>query len=323
MPQCAPGEVLIRVRSVTVCHSDIHYYTTGRIGDTVSETPLVLGHEFCGHVVETTPGVSGVRKGDLVAIEPAISCGHCRECREGNPNLCSNLVFCGTPPLDGALREFMTYRPEFLFPLPEGMTADEGALLEPLGVAVHAWDLSKARLAESVAIVGCGPIGLLLVQLALIGGAGQVFAVEPLDYRREIAARLGAIPTPPGPDLESDIQERTEGFGADVVIEVAGTVAAQEESARIVRRGGRVVLVGIPPEDKLMMTHHVVRRKGLTIKLARRMKLTYPRALSLVRRGRVDLGPLITHAFSLEQADQAFQLVEAYADGVIKAAVHP
>jgi L-iditol 2-dehydrogenase len=341
IPQPQPGQALVRVRSVTICHSDIHYYNEGRIGDTVSDTPLVLGHEFSGEVIEVTQGVTHVKPGDLVAVEPAISCGECRYCREGNPNLCEHILFSGTPPQDGALREYVTFGHEFLFPLPPGLSADEGALLEPLGVAIHAWDLAEMRVGETVAIVGCGPIGLLLVQLALISGASQVFAIEPLAYRREMAAALGAIPIPSPeqnatPDLIAQVEDLVaeawaghvwKGHGVDVAIEVAGTLAAQEEAARVVKRGGTVVLVGIPAEDQVVLTHHVARRKGLIIKMARRMKHTYPRAIELAdgtgSNAHIDLKPLITHRFSLEDAAQAFPLVQQYGDGVLKAVVYP
>ena len=322
-PHPGAGEVGLRIRAVTVCHSDIHYYKFGRIGDTVSAVPLVLGHEFCGEVVELGDGVDNVAVGDLVAVEPAVSCGTCRYCLEGNPNLCLNLLFAGTPPLDGALREYMTFRSEFLYPLPSTFTADEGAVLEPLGVAIHAWDLAKVRIGETVAVVGCGPIGLLVVQLARIGGAERILAIEPLAYRREAAAELGAIPLSPDDKLTGRIESLTDGHGVDVAIEVAGNLEAQEISARGTKRGGTVVLVGIPPEDKLMLTHHVARRKGLTLKLCRRMKLTYPRAIGLTERRMVDLASLVTHHFSLEEADAAFRLVEDYADGVIKAVIEP
>ena len=324
-PQPHPGlgQASLRVRAVTVCHSDIHYYRYGRIGDTVSDVPLVLGHEFCGEVAEIGEGVTHLRAGDLVAVEPAVSCGTCRYCLEGNPNLCMNLLFSGTPPLDGALREHVAYGGEFLYPLPVGFSPDEGAMLEPLGVALHAWDLAKLRIGETVAVVGCGPIGLLVVQLARIGGAAQILAIEPLAYRRELAAKLGAVPLIPGEDLVSRVEGATEGHGADVAFELAGTLEAQEESAQVVKRGGRVVLVGIPAEDQVHITHHVARRKGLTIKLCRRMKLTYPRAIALVRRRMVELGSLVTHRFPLERADEAFRLVERYGDGVIKAVIEP
>ncbi len=323
IPEPAPGEVLLRVRAVTICHSDIHYYRDGRIGDTLSEVPLVLGHEFAAEVVQVTPGVKGVVPGDLVAVEPAVSCGHCRYCREGNPNLCMNLLFAGTPPLDGALQEYVTYRPEFLFPLPAGFTAEDGALLEPLGVALHSWDLGALRVGESVAIVGCGPIGLLLIQLARIAGAAPILAVEPLPYRRDLAAELGAVVLSPDDDVARLATEHTGGHGVDVAIEVAGQSAAQQVAAKMVKRGGTLVLVGIPPDDQLLLTHHLVRRKGLTIHVARRMKHTYPRAINLVQRGMIDLHALVTHRYPLQQADEGFGLVEKYEGGVIKAVVLP
>jgi L-iditol 2-dehydrogenase len=323
MPTPGRDEALLRVRCVTVCHSDIHYYRDGRIGDTVSSEPLTLGHEFCAEVVHVPAGEEGLREGDLVAVEPALSCGVCRYCREGNPNLCMRLQFVGTPPMDGGLQEYLAYKPEFLFPLPRAFSADDGALLEPLGVAIHGWDLAKLRIAETVAILGCGPIGLLLIQLARIGGASKILAVEPLAYRRELAAELGAIALDPQDDLTRRAQEHTGGYGVDVAIEVAGSVPAQEQAAQMVKRGGTMVLIGIPPEDQLVMTHHLVRRKGLTIKVARRMKLTYPRAITLVERGMVHLDALITHRFPLAQADQAFRLVVDYGDNVVKAAIYP
>ena len=322
-PRPKVDEALIQVRSVTVCHSDIHYFKYGRIGDTVSESPLVLGHEFSAEVMTVPQGTHGVAIGDLVAVEPAVSCGICRYCREGHPNLCDSILFCGTPPLDGALRERMAYRTKFLYPLPEGFSADDGALLEPLGVAIHAWDLAKVRIGESVAIVGCGPIGLLLVQLALLGGASAVYAIEPIAARREVVAPYGAVPLSSDEAAYLRVLDETHGHGVDVAIEVAGTLAAQEGAVRAVRRGGTVVLVGIPAEDQVLLTHHVARRKGLAIKMARRMKHTYPRAITLVARGRVKLDGLITHRFPLERAAEAYRLVESYADGVIKAAIYP
>jgi L-iditol 2-dehydrogenase len=306
-----------------VCHSDVHYYRHARIGNTVSDVPLVLGHEFAAEVIQVTPEITHVRPGDLVAVEPAVSCGQCRYCREGNPNLCLYIQFCGTPPMDGALREYVAYGGRFLFPLPQGFAADDGALLEPLGVALHGWDLAHARLGDTVAVVGCGPIGLLVVQLALRGGAAQVLAVEPLARRRQMAADMGAIALEPGEGLEQRVADLTGGHGADVAIEVAGTLSGQADAARAVKRGGTLVLIGIPAEDLVQLSHHVARRKGLTIKMARRMKHTYPRAIDLVRRGMVDLSALITHRYPLEQAAEAFELVDRYEDGVIKAVVYP
>lgn len=322
-PVPAAVEVLLKVCAVTICHSDVHYYRDGRIGDTISSEPLVLGHEFSARVIQLPPHVEHLHLGDLVAVDPAVNCGHCRECREGNPNICANLLFSGTPPLDGAMREYLTYRPDLCYPLPDSFSPEEGALLEPLGVALYAWDLGHMRLAETVAIVGCGPIGLLLVQLARLAGASQVLAVEPIAFRRNMAALWGAIPLAPDESLDAEVNHLTGGQGVDVVIEVAGTLDGQLESARLAKRGGRVVLVGIPSEDRIEMPHHIARRKDLDIHVARRMKHTYPRAITLVEKGMISLQPLITHHFSLEQAADAFPLVANYTDDVIKAAIMP
>ncbi len=323
MPEPQTGAALVRVEAVTVCRSDIHWYVNGRIGDTVSDKPLVLGHEFAGRVVAAPGGQNRVREGDLVAIEPAISCGRCRYCEQGRPNLCENLLFAGTPPQDGGLQEYVAYRPEFLFPLPPRLTAEEGAMLEPLGIALYSWDMGAVRVGETVAVVGCGPIGLLIVQLARLAGAAHILAVEPLRYRRERAAQLGAIPLDPSEDLERAAAEYTRGYGVDVAFEAAGTLEAPEEGARMLARGGTLVLTGIPAEDQLQIQHHLVRRKEINIRLVRRMKLTYPRAITLVERGMIDVASLITHRCDLDETDAAFRMVEDYADGVIKAVVRP
>ncbi|NLG26369.1 MAG: zinc-binding dehydrogenase, partial [Chloroflexi bacterium] len=215
------------------------------------------------------------------------------------------------------------YRPEFLFPLPARLSAEEGAMLEPLGVALYSWDMGAVRVAETVAVVGCGPIGLLIVQLARLAGAARVLAVEPLAYRRALAARFGAIPLEPTDDLERVAADLTHGYGVDVAFEAAGTVAAPELAARMLKRGGTLVLTGIPAEDELRIQHHLVRRKEVTIRMVRRMKLTYPRAIALVESGMLDVAALVTHRFSLDQAATAFQMVEDYADGVIKAVIRP
>lgn len=232
-------------------------------------------------------------------------------------------MFAGTPPLDGSLREYMAFRSEFLFPLPPQFTAEEGALLEPLAVALHTWDLAEFRVAETVAILGCGPIGLLLVQLARLAGAAQVLAVDPLAYRRNMAAAWGAIPLAAAEDLTPCAAEFTGGHGVDVAIEVAGTLPAQSNAAQMVKRGGTVLFVGIPAEDRLELSHHLIRRKGLTLKIVRRQKHAYPRSIELVRSGRIDVASLVTHRFPLERGAEAFSIVEQYADGVVKAVITP
>lgn len=296
VPEPAPGESLVRVAAVGVCGSDLHWFAEGAIGDAVVSKPLVLGHEMGGTVV------GGLLDGRRVAVEPAIPDNTCPRCLEGNRNLCPNVRFAGHGATDGGLREYMTWPTELLFPVPDGFSDATIALLEPLGVALHAFDLGHFHFGASVGVVGCGPIGLMLVQVARAAGASRVIAVEPLTHRREAATGLGADLSL-GP--EEAIARKDE---LDVVFEVAGNDAAVAESMHLVRPGGRLVFVGIPGGDSTTFPASVARRKGLTIALSRRMKDAYPRAIGMVERKVVELEQLVSHSFPLARAPEAFAL---------------
>jgi L-iditol 2-dehydrogenase len=325
VPRPGPGEALLRVAAVGVCGSDLHYYREGAIGDQIVERPLIMGHEFSAVVEELPEPVAGLKVGDLVAVEPGRNCGHCEFCGIGDPNFCLNLRFCGSPGVDGALTEFLTYPTRLLFPLPPTLSAEEGVLLEPLGVAIHSVDLANFRVAPTVAVVGCGPIGLLIVQVARLAGARWIVATDPLAYRRQAALRYGAdlVLDPQAEDVVAAVNEATQGRGVDVAFEAAGGVDTPQQAVELARQGGHVMLVGIPPEDKLPLVPSNARRKGLTLRFVRRMKHTYPRALALAGQGRLELRSMITHSFPLEKIAEALELVDAYADGVIKAVVKP
>lgn len=323
IPQPQPGEVLVKVRAVGVCGSDVHYYLQGRIGENVATEPHIMGHEFAGEVAELGPGVQGLCVGQMVAVEPAISCGQCEMCREGHPNLCLHIRFMSVPPDQGALAEYVVVERERCFPLPEGLTAEDGAMLEPLGVALHAMRLAKMLVGDSVAVVGCGPIGLLALQLARVSGAVTLFATDRHDYRLGYARRYGAG-TVVNVDREDPVvrlAQVTEGRGADLVIEAAGSAEGPEQAIRLARNGGKVLLIGIPAENEFTLTASTARRKGLTIKMVRRMKHTYPRAIALAQAGMVDLRSMVTHRFPLEETGRAFELVAEEGDGVVKAMV--
>ena len=290
-PEPGPGEMLVRVTAVGICGSDLHWFGEAGIGDAKLKQPLVLGHEFAGVIA------AGPRQGQRVAIDPAIPCKECEYCQAGNPNLCQNLRFAGHGLEDGALREYITWPEECLFPLPDPLSDADGVMLEPLGVAIHAVDLAHLRAGMSVGVFGCGPIGLLVIQVARLAGAMQVFVTEPLSPRLDIARGL-------------DAKEWTTGQEVDVAFEVAGENAAVETAVAAVKPGGRVILAGIPADDRTSFPASVARRKGLTIKLVRRMKFTYPRAIQLVESGKVDVRSLVSHQFPLEQAQQAFTVAQ-------------
>jgi len=305
-PVPGAGESLVRVTAVGLCGSDLHWFSEGGIGDAQLAQPLVLGHELAG-VVE-----GGPLDGRLVAVDPSDPCGRCEVCLEGNRNLCPTVRFSGHGTNDGALRELVAWPTHLLHPVPAALSAADAAMLEPLGVALHAHDLGKVRLQASVAVVGCGPIGLCLLQLARVGGASTVVAVEPLAHRREAAARLGAdvVLDPADPDVTAKILAATGGRGIDVAIEVAGNDAAVGLAVAAARPGGTVVLAGIPGDDTTTFPAGTARRKGLTLKLSRRMKEVYPRTIGLVERGAVDVRSLVSDTYGLGDVAAAFAAAE-------------
>ena len=319
-----PGRALIRVAVTGVCGSDLHTYQDARIGDTPLAGPLILGHEFAGTVEAVGPdAVDGrfapLAPGTRVAVDPAQPCGRCEFCEQGHPNLCARLRFCGNYPDGGSLCEWIVMPARSCFPLPDALDFEQGALLEPLGVAIHAVDLARLRVGDSVALLGAGPVGLLILQLARLAGADPVFVIEPLPWRRELAARFGGVPVAgTGDEAVAAVRRETGGRGVDVALEAAWADRSVNDAAEMARLGGRLVLVGIPGDDRLTLKHSTARRKGLTMRLCRRMKHVYPRALRLVERGRVDLRALISHRFPLTEAPRAFALTAAAQPGVVK-----
>jgi L-iditol 2-dehydrogenase len=317
VPEPGPGEELVRVAAVGICGSDLHWWDQGGIGDAQLAQPLVLGHEGAGVIAD------GPRRGQRVAIDPAIPCGVCRPCRDGYRNLCPRIRFAGHGGTDGAMREFMSWPAELLYPLPDELSDSDGAVLEPLGVALHSYDLGHLRLGGTAAVIGCGPIGLLLIQLLRAAGAQSVVAADPLPHRREAAARSGAdrVADPgrlagpgrdDGPGTGSGVPHEAPGVreltgdGVDVAFEIAGASDAVGLAMDATRPGGRVVLAGIPDDDLTTFRASVARRKGLTIAMVRRMNEVYPRAISMAARRQVDLGPVVSHHFPLTDVAGAF-----------------
>src|SRR5689334_7925102 len=298
VPVAGEGEKLVRVKAVGVCGSDLHWFSEGEIGDAKLEHPLVLGHEFAG-VTEN---------GQRVAVDPAIPCGHCEFCEHGNPNLCSSLIFAGHGKTDGALQEWLAWNKKSLFLIPDSISDADGALLEPLGIAIHAVDLGKLKAGMSVGVFGCGPIGLLIIQMAKLSGAANIVATDKLAHRVDAAKRFGANET--FWVGEKSWLATTHGRGVDVAFNAAGSQGAVDNAFEAVLPGGKVVLVGIPDDDRTSFSASTARRKGLTIKLVRRMKHTYPRAIELVSKGLVDVRSLVTHRFPLEQAVEAFRVAQ-------------
>ena len=293
VPRPADGEILLRVTSVGICGSDLHWYAEGNIGEVKLTEPVILGHEFAA----VTEG------GKRVAVDPSIACGVCDICREGNPNLCEKVVFAGYGKQEGALREYLAWPERVCFPIPSSISDADGVMLEPLGVAIHAVDLAHLRPEMRVAVLGCGPIGLLILQMVRLLGVRKILATEILPHRLEAARKLGFE------DCRLVEPSATQIAGVEpphVVFECAGDNGAVETAVNILRPGGKIILAGIPPDDRTSFRASVARRKGITFLLVRRMKHTYPRAIELVETGRIDVRSLVTHRFPFERASEAF-----------------
>jgi L-iditol 2-dehydrogenase len=322
-PALAKGEALLRVQAIGICGSDIHSVTHMKIGSIILDKPFVLGHEFSAIVEEVGEGVDPGWVGKLVAVDPCISCEECEHCIEGNPNLCAHTLFTGTFPYEGAMRDYIVHPASLLHELPEGFSTIDGAMLEPAGIALHSVNLGHVRAGDRVAIFGCGPIGLLTMQIARAAGASEIIAVEPLGYRREWAEKFGAdlVLDSDGQQIEN-ILDRTGGRGVDVAFEAAGQVEPVSDAVEVARPGGRVVVIGIPPENEVSFREATARTKGLSVYFVRRMKHTYDRTIAMVRNGQLDIRSLVTHHFPFEAAAEGYAMVEQRSDGLIKAMIH-
>ena len=331
IPVPRPNEALVQVQSVGVCGSDIHYYTHGRIGNYVVREPMILGHECAGVVVAVGNDVTRVAPGDRVALEPGYTCGKCYYCRTGHYNLCPDVVFMATPPIDGALCEYVAWPENFCFPLPDSMSFDQGAMMEPLAVGLWAVERAQVRPGDAVAIFGSGTIGLCALQAAKAAGATTLIAVDIQDFRLGHASRLGAthvINDRDGSALQQ-IREITSGLrgfspeysGVDVAFETAGAVATTRNTLNATRPGGVAMLVGLPPDPLVELDLVAAAGKEIDIRGQFRYANRYPTAIALTASGRVDVGSLVTHRFGLDQADDALRFADEHKSEALKVVI--
>lgn len=319
-PEKGGNAALVDVLAVGICGSDLHYYKDGGIGAAVIKQPFVPGHEFSARLSHDLEELD-LHKGQLVAVDPASPCHQCEWCGRGHHNLCPNVIFLGAPPHNGALTHQLAVPPENLFPLPDGMTPDQGAMLEPLGVCIHAIDLAKPKLLESVALIGCGPIGLGILQLLKLNGAGEIVAIDPQSHRQTLASELGADHV--GDHVDA-VLDHTGSSGAQLVIEATNSPDGFAHAIKATRIGGRVVLVGIPDGDSYSPIFAAeARRRGLSLKFSRRMGDVYPRAIELVQQQKVNVDALVSHHFNLDGTADAFRIQADEEQGFIKSMVYP
>jgi L-iditol 2-dehydrogenase len=299
-PQPGPREVLVEITAVGVCGSDVHYYEHGRIGPFVVEAPLVLGHESAGRVVELGEGASKHAVGDRVTLEPGVPCGRCRECRAGRYNLCADVVFFATPPIDGAFAEFVTIHEDFAFALPDALSDEEGALMEPLSVGVWACQKAGVSAGDRVLVTGAGPIGQLAMQCALAFGATDVIVSDVNERRLALAERTGATRVAgPGEPLD--------GLDAHVLIECSGHPDALTAGIKALRPAGVAVLVGMGPGEEGTLPLSVIQTREIWMTGTFRYANTYPTAIALAASGRVDLKAIISGHFGLDDAEAALR----------------
>lgn len=322
-PVPAPHEALVRIRSVGVCGSDMHYYLEGAIGDQRLTEPLILGHEYSGIVEAVGSAADPSLVGKRVAVEPGIPCLTCEWCRKGHYNVCRNMNFPGGPGHDGALREYMAVHADFCFPIPETLSLEEAAMIEPLAVAIHTVELANIKPGDTVAVLGMGPIGLLVAQVAKFAGAGVIYGSDLLDYRVDAGSRYGVdfAFNAERQDTVKTIMGLTDGRGVDIAFDTARSSHTPDLAIRVTRPAGRCVLTGISGEEYDSFPVGVARRKELTLQWCRRFRFNYPASIALVASGRIDVKSLITHSFTLEQSRDAFELVALAEDRVLKASI--
>lgn len=318
-PVIEPGMVPLAVQVVGICGSDLHYYREGRIGSAQEVVgPFIPGHEIAGRLLDDLPEL-GLRAGTLVAVEPNQPCGRCRPCRSGRANLCPNARFLGAPPVQGGLAETIAVAPTQLLPVPEEFGAERAALLEPLAVCMHAARIAAPQWHEGAAVLGCGPIGLILVRLLSLAGCHPIFAVDPVAGRSEAALLFGADL----PALEpATVLDATGGEGVDLVIEASNSPDALEQACTLARPGGRVIVVGIPDGGSYRLEAALPRMRELEIRFSRRSRVELAEAFELLRSGRIDLDPLVTHRIGLDYVPDTFARLARNPDGMLKVLVH-
>jgi L-iditol 2-dehydrogenase len=317
-------DVLLKVGSIGVCGSDVHYYTTGRIGSQVVKYPFCVGHEFAATVVETGRRVKGLKPGAKVAVDPAMSCGKCDQCKVDRRHTCRNLRFLGCPgQAEGCLSEYIVMPAECCYPIKIDTTLEQAAIVEPLSVGLYAVKTSVPMKGARIGIFGAGPIGLSVLLAAHLGKAGTIYVTDKIDARLKASRRAGADWTgnPAKLDVVAEIAKQ-EPLLLDVVFECCGQQEALDQAVDLLKPGGRLMLVGIPEVDRVSFAINTLRRRELCIQNVRRQNACVQPALDLIEKGKIDVDFMITHRFPLDQSKAAFDLVAGYQDGVVKAMIN-
>lgn len=319
-----PQDVLVKVEAVGICGSDLHYFEHGRIGNYIVKPPFVLGHEASGVVVEVGPEVTHLKVGDRVALEPGITCGECEFCKSGKYNLCPDVVFFATPPVDGVLQEYVAHPAALSFKLPEHLTALEGAMVEPLAVGLHAAKQGQAAIGQTAVVTGTGCIGLMSLLALKAVGISKVIVVDVIDKRLAKARELGAFATinAATEDVVARVLELTDGKGCDLVIETAGLASTTNQAIQYVKKGSHIVLVGYSKEGHRDLQVELAMDKELTFDTVFRYRHLYPLAIEAIASGLIPVRDVVTHEFEFDDVQRAFtESLENKAD-IVKSVVY-
>lgn len=317
-------DVLIKMASVGVCGSDVHYYVNGKIGSQIIKYPFAVGHESAGVVVEVGSAVKRVKPGDRMAVEPAMPCWKCDQCLAGRPHTCRKLRFLGCPAqAEGCLSEYIVMPETSCFPIPESMSFDEASISEPLAIGVYAVKRSVPMNGAKIGILGSGPIGLSVLMPARAQGAEKIYVTDKIDERLDVAKRAGAdwIGNPNKEDIVKLINS-AEPAQLDVVFECCGQQEAMDQALEILKPGGKLMLIGIPTTNRVSFSIDNLRHKEICIQNVRRQNHCVQSALDMIANKDFDVNVMVTHNFAFEQTKEAFDLVADYKDGVVKAMIN-
>ncbi len=319
VPATGPTDVLVRVKTASICGTDLHIYGWDRWSQGRIKPPLTLGHEFCGVVERVGDEVRAVKPGDFVSAEMHVNCGHCHQCRLGQAHICKNLRIIGIDQ-DGAFAEFVKIPASNIWKLDPAIPEHYGAILDPLGNAVHTV-LAGPIAGQTVLVTGCGPIGLMSIAVAKACGSSTVFATETNEQRRAMAKKMGAdmVLNPAKEDAVGKILAETSGTGVDALLEMSGNPMAIQQGFKALRAGGRASLLGIPTETVPLDLVNDVIFKGATVQgiYGRRMYETWVQMTSLLKAGRLNLEPLFGERTSLDKFENAFSLLQGGLAGKI------
>ena len=323
IPKAKDDEVLVKLEYVGICGSDLHYYETGRIGDYIVEPPFVLGHEPGGVVDEVGENVTHLKVGDRVALEPGKTCGHCEFCRTGRYNLCPEVIFFATPPVDGVFQEYVAHQADLCFKLPEGVSTLEGALIEPLAVGFHSAIQGEAKCGQTAVVMGAGCIGLVTMMALKAMGVSNVYVVDIMQKRLDKALELGATGVINGMEKNAveAVMELTNGAGCDLVIETAGTEITTIQAIKMAKKGTNVVLVGYSKSGEMTLPMSLVLDKELTFKTVFRYRHIYPMAIEAVANGSINLKGIVTNEFNLDDVQNAMDYSVNNKADIVKAVV--